>query len=133
MDVILLKRRAFPSPPLKEIREWVTRTVEKLRVEQTAVGILFCGPRTMRRYQRDFRNLDSITDVLSFPGEGEYLGDVVICVDRVRRQAEEEGRSFKEELKMMVVHGLLHCAGYDHSRDRGEMLRLQSALLEELC
>jgi probable rRNA maturation factor len=73
--------------------------------------------------------------VLSFPGstletgeEGRYLGDVLISVPTARRQAEARGHSAEQELKVLLLHGLLHCLGYDHEADQGEMERLERRL-----
>jgi len=84
----------------------------------------------MVAYQKAYRGKDVVTDVLSFPGEEGYLGDIVVCVDQVRRQAEESNVEFEAELQAMVVHGVLHCAGFDHEKDRGEMMKLQREILK---
>lgn len=94
----------------------------------------------MRRLCRQFRNLDKTTDVLSFPGSeesheqcpperrGGHLGDVVISVPEARRQAEELGHEPESELRILALHGLLHCLGYDHETDDGTMERLEARL-----
>jgi probable rRNA maturation factor len=70
--------------------------------------------------------------VLSFPGgaspDGRHLGDVVISVPHAGRQARAAGRSLARELRVLLLHGLLHCLGHDHERDGGEMERLERRL-----
>ena len=81
---------------------------------------------------------DYPTDVLSFPynedlpGEGFYLGDIFICYPIAREQAEENGIPLEQELLTLMVHGVLHLAGYDHEKDSGEMKELQKKLLQNL-
>jgi probable rRNA maturation factor len=94
--------------------------------------VRFVGDRTMRALNRDYRDIDRSTDVLSFPGaetpEGRHLGDVVVSVPCARRQAAENGHALAVELRVLLLHGLLHCLGHDHERDRGEMERLERRL-----
>lgn len=92
--------------------------------------IRISGDRELRRLNRRFLHEDHATDVLSFPsgeqGAGAYLGDVVISWPAVIRQAEEFGHSEDDELALLLVHGLLHVLGWDHSkaREESEMNRL---------
>jgi len=75
--------------------------------------------------------------VLSFSPEtrGEGLGELVVCVPVLKRQAAEQGHSFKKELDTMLIHGFLHLLGYDHEKNRKEelkMMRLQDKLLKKM-
>ncbi|HEY2031522.1 MAG TPA: rRNA maturation RNase YbeY [Myxococcales bacterium] len=87
----------------------------------------------MRQLNRRFRGKDKPTDVLSFPlQEGRrHLGDVVISLDTARRQAAEGGWPLSVELRRLLAHGLLHCAGHDHEtpRDAQRMQRAERRLL----
>ena len=90
------------------------------------VGVTFVDDEEIHRLNKEFRNVDAATDVLSFPlGEnGVYdddpetgakmLGDVVISVEHAVRQAEEYGHSFQREMAFLTVHSMLHLLGYDH-------------------
>jgi probable rRNA maturation factor len=86
----------------------------------------------MRRFNRDFRGKDRTTDVLSFPGEagpeGTHLGDLAVCVPQAQRQAHARGQALAVELRTLLLHGVLHCLGYDHETDDGEMERFESRL-----
>jgi probable rRNA maturation factor len=78
-----------------------------------------------------FRGKPQPTDVLSFPvdpGENGYLGDVVISAETARRNARRSGRSLREELRILILHGVLHLLGYNHETDRGQMNRLERKL-----
>ena len=83
----------------------------------------------VRTLNRQYRNKDKTTDVLSFPAEDAVcLGDVVIAGGQARRQAREAGHSLQTELRILALHGLLHLLGYDHERDDGRMGRLERRL-----
>ena len=97
--------------------------------------------RKMRALNRQFRGVDRATDVLSFPTRGtaaggrrargpaeRLLGDVVIATGVARRQATRARHSYAVELRRLALHGLLHLLGYDHTRDTGQMLRLERRL-----
>jgi rRNA maturation RNase YbeY len=104
--------------------------------------VTFIRDRAMRRLNRDYRGIDRPTDVLSFAyHEGEeapscdetsHIGDVVISVETAGRYARELGLSFNREIELLVIHGALHLAGYDHETDDGEMNRLERKLRKEL-
>lgn len=81
----------------------------------------------LRRANLEFRGRPEVTDVLSFPeSEGPDLGSILISGPQARRQARELGHSVDAELKILVLHGLLHLLGYDHERDDGKMKRVES-------
>ncbi|MXZ39425.1 MAG: GTPase Era [Holophagales bacterium] len=107
-------------------------------VAREVVGELAPAPATLtlrlvddaeiRELNRDYRQIDSATDVLSFPGgetpEGRHLGDIVISVETATRGDEP----LERELKVLALHGILHCLGYDHETDDGEMEALEARL-----
>ena len=87
----------------------------------------------IRRYNREFRNKDHATDVLSFPvnelqDESYYLGDILISAERTAQQALEKGHTMQKELKILLLHGILHLLGYDHEVDSGQMERLENRI-----
>jgi probable rRNA maturation factor len=104
------------------------------------VTIAFVSDRRMRELNWRWRWKRGTTDVLSFPAaqdefeklEGYMLGDIVISVEQAARQAVEHGLSFDEEVKQLVLHGVLHLCGYDHETDKGEMNRLELGLRRRL-
>jgi len=85
--------------------------------------------RRIHELNRDFRRVDTATDVLSFPAdEPGTLGDVVIAKGVARRQARGAGHDFPTEVRVLALHGLLHLLGYDHEHDGGRMARLEARL-----
>ena len=131
-EVALAGAGRFPRLNARALGGWLEKLVEELAPAADSVGVRFAGDRTVRRLNRDFRDRDKATDVLSFPGEespaGRHLGDIVISIPTAERQAEERGATLEEEVKLLLLHGVLHCLGYDHETDRGEMERLERRL-----
>ena len=113
-----------------------------LRTAQEAVGlrgeveVLLASDRTLRRLNRTFRGKDKATDVLSFPASkefaGEHVGDLAISLHTAQRQADAFGHSLRDEVRVLLVHGLLHLSGMDHEVDGGEMAAREGVLREAL-
>lgn len=132
-EIILLNPNHYPETASRRLRPWLAPLVAALAPDAGSLGARFVGDREMRRVNRQFRAKDSTTDVLSFPGdEGDpedgHLGDLLISVPAARRQAAAAGHSVDRELKVLLLHGVLHCLGHDHETDRGEMERLERRL-----
>lgn len=120
-----------------------------------AVELLLVDEEEIRRLNRELRQTDKVTDVLSFPTldgikgeplkkkdyrfdldeEGNLLiGSIAICQKRAKEQAEEYGHSLERELHYLTVHGIMHCLGYDHmtDEDKQEMREKEEEILEKL-
>jgi probable rRNA maturation factor len=97
-------------------------------------AVVFVSDRKIRKLNAEFRGKNTATDVLSFPfgDEDDYLGDIVISVERAGEQASENDLSPVLEIKQLILHGLLHLAGYDHETDDGKMDRLEIGLRKKL-
>jgi len=94
---------------------------------------LLSDDRELLRLNREFLRKDYPADVLSFPvEEGRSLGEMAISVDRAREQAARFGHSLEEEVRILMLHGLLHLIGMDHERDRGKMRRSERAWRKRL-
>lgn len=124
--------------------------VENLPKEKLLVSITLTNPNNIKKLNKEYRNIDKETDVLSFPmfekeeieemvksGVWEYndiLGDMVISIEQVQIQAEEYGHSFERELSYMVVHSFYHLMGYDHIKeeDKEVMRPKEEFILNEL-
>ncbi len=121
------------SGPLDEapFRELCEQVLTAERVEDVALSLLFGGDGLLRRLNREHRDVDEPTDVLSFAGEARelipapeggprHLGDIAVSVETAQRQADEAGLTLDEELRHLVLHGLLHLLGYDHETADGD-------------
>jgi probable rRNA maturation factor len=142
------------------VRAFVGRLRAVLRLGRRRFNLCFVGDREMRRLNVAYLGRNRATDVLSFPwrvGEGaalpravkgrayserggaaseaefaNFLGDIVISVEAARRNARREGHSTLNEIRWLILHGVLHLLGHDHERDRGEMNSLELCLRERL-
>jgi probable rRNA maturation factor len=102
------------------------------------LSVLLTGDERLRALNLQFRGKDKPTDVLSFPplpgvadsGQG---GDLAISLDTASRQAADCGHTLETEVKVLILHGLLHLAGYDHESDRGQMRRRESLLRKQFA
>lgn len=110
--------------------------LENVDEKKCEISISFVDEEKIQELNRDFRSIDRVTDVLSFPIEDFFnedretllekpylmLGDVVICLDVARRQAEELGHSFEREIMYLTCHSILHLLGYDHMEDNDKKI-----------
>ena len=130
--------------------------IENLDEKKLYVSITLTIPEEIRKINKKYRNIDKETDVLSFPvfekedienfrkkssksSTGEFiqevLGDIIISIPRVEKQAEEYGHSFERELSYMLVHGFYHLMGYDHieEQDKELMREKEEKVLKSLA
>jgi len=112
--------------------ERFARTLETEVAKGRPFECLITSDAALRRLNRDFRGVDSATDVLSFPaappanGSGaKYLGDLAISAVRARAQARAFGHTIEQEIQILMLHGLLHLLGMDHETDGGRMARAE--------
>lgn len=122
----------YPEARVRSLRPWLEELLASLAPDADSLGVRFASDRELRRLNHTYRDIDRPTDVLSFPGEpspeGRHLGDVAISVPTARRQAEALGHPVERELRLLLLHGVLHCLGYDHEVDDGTMERLERRL-----
>jgi len=130
---------SHPTPADRNARVPSVRTLTRFLREAQAVvrlrgkvSVLLTTDRKIRQLNRDFRGKDKPTDVLSFPADplvqNQERGDLAVSVPTALRQAREQGHALAVELKVLILHGLLHLAGFDHERDNGEMERRERVL-----
>jgi probable rRNA maturation factor len=137
LEVEVVKALRVPVPPAT-IRNVVRRAaalpevLARLPAGSAAVVFRLTDDAELQRLNRTFAGEDSITDVLSFAGWGNHLGDVAISWPAVVRQAAQYGHSAQVELGLLCVHGLLHLLGWDHASagERKEMSRITGAALQ---
>ena len=111
---------------------------EKLQDSKLYITVTFTNPENIREINKEYRNIDKATDVLSFPMfekeeldkkiknndflHEDVLGDIIISIQRVEEQAKEYGHSFERELSYMLVHGFYHLMGYDHIQEKDKKI-----------
>ena len=151
--VILCEGEEFPQERVRALEEAMQGFVET--DIPLAIEFVFVDGEEIRRLNRELRDTDKVTDVLSFPAlddikgqaicgddypyeideEGNLLiGSVAVCCDRAKEQAEEYGHSYERELHYLLVHGIMHCLGYDHmtDEDKAEMREKEEQILGKL-
>lgn len=124
-EAVLLNRQRAVRGDWVELRSFLLELQSRLSHQPFSVCLV--SDRAIRRYNRDYRQQDQPTDVLSFPVENDpqYLGDIAISVETAMENASRYGVTLDDELKILALHGVLHLMGYDHETDRGEMARLE--------
>ena len=125
-------------------KEIIEATCETLKIKDNlSLSVSFVSPYMIRKYNREYRNIDRVTDVISFAMEDSFnyeyegkreIGDIFICVTRAKSQAKKYGHSLKRELAFLFTHGVLHLLGYDHqsSEQEKEMFGLQEVILNKV-
>ena len=130
LDLTTIERTAR-VPTVRALSRFLREAQAAVRL-RGLVSILLTTDTAIRRLNKTFRGKNKATDVLSFPaGEvsrGEVAGDLAISVPTARRQAAKQGHSLAVEVKVLMLHGLLHLAGYDHESDEGQMERRERLL-----
>ena len=128
--IILRKKLAGVSE--QSLTSFTTRARKAAGVKGQ-VQVLITSSDELRELNKRFRRKDKPTDVLSFPAivDGE-AGDIAISADIASENAYQLGHSLDEELRVLILHGILHLAGHDHEHDKGEMEALESGLREKL-
>lgn len=132
-----------------KIEPFVQKVLQKLNFDGEEISIMFCNDEFIKELNKNYRKIDSATDVLSFENGSEYKdeegtwkeeGDIVISLETLPKNAEYFEVSENIELKRLLIHGVLHLNGMDHGEEhiekgvlpKGEMLKLQEKVLSEL-
>ena len=118
---------------LQRINNLAQSFLDKHGLDNKLVSIAFISKAEMRKINRNYRDKDKNTDVLSFTEEkgGNYLGEVLINYDKIKEQAKDFKNSNEKELDFILVHGLLHLLGYkdENKKDKKEMIKLGNEFL----
>jgi probable rRNA maturation factor len=126
-------------PSARTLARFLTLAQKTVRL-RGQVTVLLTTDACLRKLNRQFRGKNKATDVLSFPAESPFpgtaaekiAGDLAISMPTARRQAVEQGHSLSAEIKVLILHGLLHLSGYDHEADKGKMARRELLLRARL-
>lgn len=127
---------------LEEIEKVIDFALKYQNIDNAIFNIIIVDEETIKTLNREYRDKDNITDVISFALEDDdtfiqtnfrVLGDIYICLKRAKEQSVQYGHSLLRELSFLTVHGLLHLLGYDHMKKSDEkiMFELQERILEE--
>jgi rRNA maturation RNase YbeY len=128
-NYLLLNRQRKHVIDSVKVRRFLSSLVRLLGAERTPFSVVFTTDEGIRRYNRQYRGYDKPTDVLSFPGENDYLGDILISSETAYNQARKsESLSFEANIHRLLLHGLLHLMGYDHEKDNGQMRAIERRL-----
>ena len=124
----------------ENLKEFLVQVAKDEKLDNIIYNVIIINNEKIREINREYRNIDRETDVISFALEDEksfnrtdirVLGDIYISIDKARSQALEYGHSFKRELYFLAVHGFLHLLGYDHMKKEDEdvMFKKQEEVL----
>ena len=108
---------------------------QDIEEEPRLFTIKFTDDAEIQQLNKDFRGKDKPTNVLSFPNDSDdYLGDIAISVDTIKREAEEQDKPYEHHMLHMIIHGFLHLLGFDHIEDdeAEEMESFEIAVLQEI-
>lgn len=128
---------------LEDVQPFTERICDRLEIQNWEVSILFCDDPFIHDLNLRYRHKDRPTDILSFPQDNPYLkneeindkfpaGDIIISIDTLEEHSVLYKVPFDQELKRLLIHGILHLSGMDHENEESEMLILQENILEEL-
>jgi probable rRNA maturation factor len=157
---MIVNRQRRVRIPVKPLKDFFDRVRRELRFPEEAVTVQFISDAAMARLNQTFRHKRGATDVLSFPANGarpkrnapfvghallpvrslrrrerlhhHYVGDIAISPETARRNARRFSRTLPAEMRILILHGMIHLAGFDHETDHGEMDRLERRLRRRL-
>jgi probable rRNA maturation factor len=131
------KSSSFRTPSVRSLARFLTQAQAAVKL-RGQVTVLLTTDGYLRSLNRRFRGKNQATDVLSFPADpaspvgARIAGDLAISVPTARRQATAQGHTLSTEIRVLILHGLLHLAGYDHEADSGQMARRERLLRARL-
>jgi probable rRNA maturation factor len=156
---MIVNRQLRIPVPLRELEKFLTRVRRRLRLQKDSFTVCLVTDAEIARWNRAYRGKSGPTDVLSFPTNasttkrkqarngvtrrdlfaseasshsGKYFGDIAIAPAVAKRNARRFGRTFDNEMRILILHGILHLMGYDHEADDGQMERRENRLRREL-
>jgi probable rRNA maturation factor len=142
---MILNRQRRVRVAISPLEEFLERVRKMVRLPEDALTVCLVSDASIARWNESLRGKPGPTDVLSFPANGNgtksrrkpgsrnaanssYLGDIAIAPAVARRNARRSGRALENELRILILHGVLHLMGYDHETDHGEMERREHGL-----
>jgi probable rRNA maturation factor len=151
---MIVNRQRRVRIPVQNLNRFLASAQKRLRVPAGALTVALVSDLEMKRWNRAYRGKNRPTDVLSFPLENSaspaktracrasspsrakakdlYLGDIAIAPAVAQKNARRFGRTFTAEMRILILHGILHLMGYDHETDQGQMDRREGLLRRDL-
>jgi probable rRNA maturation factor len=151
---MILNQQKKIRVPMRVLTAFLHKIQRELRLENTEVSIAFVSDAKIARWNESYRRKKGPTDVLSFAAVTQwkgnqpagaarrrnklpriarkFLGDIAIAPETARRYAKKNGRPLSSEMRILMLHGVLHLMGYDHESDNGEMNRIEQRLRRRL-
>jgi probable rRNA maturation factor len=157
---MIVNRQSRISVPLRDLDKFLARARRRLRLPRDSFAVCLVTDAEIARWNRAYRGKSGPTDVLSFATNvpktkrrhgqkgrvrrddlldaaaanhsAQYIGDIAIAPAVAKRNASRFGRTFDDEMRILILHGILHLMGYDHEADDGQMERLENRLRREL-
>jgi probable rRNA maturation factor len=148
---MILNRQRRIRVSVKQLESFLARAQKELELPDDSLTVCLVTDAEIARWNRTYRGKQGPTDVLSFPADAQarprqkvprrakgrlagapYLGDIAIAPAVARRNARRFGRKFEVEMRILILHGMLHLMGYDHETDTGQMDRRERRLRRRL-
>lgn len=135
MRLVKINLHNQTSEDIKEMKKLLKKVFRPIKNKKN-MQIVFVSQEEIRELNKQFRNIDKSTDVLSFPNDDEFdssIGDIFISIEQARLQASDYGHSFEREIGFLAVHGYLHLLGFDHQTKSEEefMVLAQEKILKK--
>ncbi len=126
MNIIEVNNQTNGEIDIALIKRTVNSFFKSHRLKNKEITVALVGDKTIKRLNKIYLGVNYATDVLAFPGEGNFYGEIVIDYQQIKRQAKRYNNTIKDELIFVLVHGLLHLIGYDDKteRQRKRMMKL---------
>lgn len=116
------------------VRQIAEKTLKYYKKASFDLSIAFVGEQVIRRLNKQSRGYDKVTDILSFEGEGQDLGELILCYSKIVKQAPRYGQTAEQELVFILVHGILHLLGHtdEAELERLAMIRLGEKIIKKI-
>jgi rRNA maturation RNase YbeY len=126
---LVLNKQRKHAIDMAAIKSFLSKLTKDQGKHAMSLSVVLLDDEAMQQYNRKYRGFDKTTDVLSFCGDGDYLGDILISVETAFAQARKSPvLTLESNLRRLALHGFLHLTGYDHETDNGEMRAIEIRL-----
>jgi len=131
---IEINNRANYKIDLNLVKKVITEFARLEKIKPKEISLAFVGDAEIKKINKTYRRLNRPTDILTFSGDGDCFGEIIIDYNQIKRQAAAFGNSAKEELIFILVHGLLHLLGYDDATEKGrlKMIKMGEEIIKKM-